>query len=83
MSWSRFSNSDVYTYPTDQNGVALLACCGCRLSDTSQYFRSVTEFEAHLRAHEAQGQDVDADYIVTQVRSDIAHGYDYMEGIEP
>lgn len=68
MSWSRFSpESDVYTFPTIRNGVAVLECCACSLMPYrtpealfpgSFTTPSVDDFLTHLRHHRETGHDV-------------------------
>ena len=78
MSWTRFTDSDVYTFPSDKG----LECCGCSLRGDDEPWRcwtSVTEFEQHLQAHADAGQHVDVQDIIAAVRADMNESY--MEGI--
>ena len=61
MSYSRFSNADVYVY-ADVGGY--VACCGCILGDKWD-FHSAAEIVAHLREHAAAGHDV-PDYLLDE-----------------
>ena len=59
MSYSRFSNADVYVY-ADVGGY--VACCGCWLGDKWD-FHSPAEIVDHLREHVVAGHDV-PDYLL-------------------
>ena len=77
MSYSRFSDSDVYTFWSVDGH---LECCSCSLLPfrgehgfhESAQIKTATEFEAHLREHEATGHDVDVAGIMAHIRDDIA-----------
>ena len=78
MSWSRFTDSDVYTFCSNRG----LECCGCSLrsrDDPHLTWGSVAEFAEHLREHAAAGHDVDVDYLVRVITADL--GQPFMDGI--
>jgi len=65
VSWSRFGDSDIYTFPSDRG----YECCACSLNAAESYTtRDVAEFLAHITRHRAAGDDVPAE-IETDVRA--------------
>lgn len=56
MSYARFSNGDVYVFPTTDD----LRCCACWLDGCDSNFTTtdVPTFCAHLDRHRAAGHDV-------------------------
>lgn len=71
MSWSRFGDSDIYTFPSDRG----YECCACSLNAAESYTtRDVAEFLAHITRHRAAGDQVPAG-IETDVRA-------WAEGVE-
>ena len=71
MSWSRFSDADVYTFPTTLcrcgyertpcSCPPVYECCGCSLGDRSFCTEDVAEFHRHMDEHRAAGHDVPDD----------------------
>lgn len=75
MSWSRFSEADVYTFPTHPDSCrcatykgcgcpTVYECCACPLaSQPFAPFRTedVAEFHRHMDEHRAAGHDVPDD----------------------
>lgn len=54
MSYSRFSNADVYVFAHVDG---FIECCGCRLGDKWD-FHSPAEIVTHLTEHAEAGHDV-------------------------
>lgn len=55
MSYSRFSNADVYVFMSVEGH---LECCGCWLNEHSVHCDSTQEMVDHLAEHRAAGHDV-------------------------
>lgn len=68
MSYSRFSEADVYVFPTTSGD---LECCGCWLPDVKGSFqtRSIDAMAEHLEAHRQAGHDV-PDWVMDGIRAD-------------
>lgn len=58
MSYCRFSNADIYVYPSDRG----FECCGCPFEVGDHVNDLVTkaggEMFLHMKAHRAAGHDV-------------------------
>jgi hypothetical protein len=60
MAWSRFSSSDLYTFPSERSTGPSLECCSCWLMPDGDTFHTATieSFVAHVGHHRAAGHDV-------------------------
>lgn len=68
MSWSRFSDSDVYTFPSTRDGASGYECCACPLMPPGVtgwpgmfWTVSAEVFVQHLAHHRDVGHDLPAD----------------------
>lgn len=68
MSYSRFSNADVYVFPSSSHR---LECCGCWLPDVKGSFqtRSIDAMAEHLEEHRQAGHNVPG-WVMEGIRAD-------------
>lgn len=61
MSYCRFINADVYLFPTDRAGLAVVECCGCIREPKRDWYSAVeAEILEHLAYHRRMGDEVPA-----------------------
>ena len=58
MSWTRFGDADVYTFPSEYQGVEGYECCGCSLAGGIFHTADVEVFLSHLDEHRKAGHYV-------------------------
>ncbi len=67
MAYSRFGESNIYVFMTPDKE---FICCACKLIDNDYTTKSGKKMAAHLREHEAAGDDCDYDQVIAEILAD-------------
>lgn len=82
MSWSRFGceGSDLYTFPSERDGIGTIECCMCPLMESGSFTTIAIEpFVTHLQHHRAAGHNI-PEYLEPLI---IEEAPEYLGPVEP